>query len=148
MSPNFRPILITPEIESKMDRYTNVMPDGCWEWSRYINTNGYGVVYIGGRNFYAHRASYTRFHGEIPAGLVIDHLCRNTKCLNPEHLEPVTDQENYLRGEAPGAAAQREGACRRGHPRAEYGRTYGPRTQCAACAAINMAAYKARQRAA
>lgn len=72
--------------------YVNKIPGGCWEWSGPLN-NGYG--WYGGK--LAHRRTYTELVGSIPAGLELDHLCRNPPCINPEHLEPVTRQENINR---------------------------------------------------
>lgn len=72
----------------------------CWEWQGSLNGNGYGQMYIGSRtdgsrrNTMAHRVSYETFVGEIPEGLVIDHLCRNKRCVNPAHLEAVTNKVN------------------------------------------------------
>lgn len=148
MSPVYRPIIITPDVEAKLDRYSEMTDSGCVEWRRGINTTGYGMVYIGGRNFYAHRANYTRHKGQIPDGFHLDHLCRNTKCINPDHLEAVTPQTNMLRGESPGAIAQRRDACKRGHLYAEFGKIWAARRHCTACNAIHLAAYKERRRAA
>jgi hypothetical protein len=72
----------------------------CWVWVGRLNRNGYGRVALGGREPMAHRASYEAHVGPIPEGLVLDHLCRVRCCINPRHLEPVTVQENTLRGEA------------------------------------------------
>jgi hypothetical protein len=83
----------------------------CWLWTG--GTNGtYGKI----RNLYAHRVSYELSKGQIPAGLQIDHLCRNTVCVNPDHLEAVTGRTNLLRarGFAARQAAQTE--CIHGHP--------------------------------
>jgi hypothetical protein len=63
----------------------------------------------------AHRIAYELFIGPIPNGLHIDHLCRNRGCVNPVHLEPVTQQENMLRGYAPSAVSHRANRCHRGH---------------------------------
>src|SRR5688500_15244750 len=57
--------------------------NGCWEWQGAISTAGYGS-YRGG---YVHRIMCERFNGPIPAGYQVDHLCRNTRCVNPAHLE-------------------------------------------------------------
>lgn len=72
----------------------------CWQWNG--PTNGrYGMLYLpswtGRHGVYAHRASYELFVADIPDVLEIDHLCRNTLCVNPEHLEPVTPRVNKLR---------------------------------------------------
>jgi HNH endonuclease len=69
--------------------------DKCWPWGGTIQSKGYGMV--GGR--LVHRVVYELVHGTIPAGLTIDHLCRNRACANPSHLEAVTMKENYDRGE-------------------------------------------------
>lgn len=76
-------------------------PDtGCWLWSGEVNRNGYGRVWVSGKRVMAHRAIYEAIIGGIPAGMVLDHLCRNRLCCNPLHLEPVTVRENTHRGEA------------------------------------------------
>lgn len=66
----------------------------CWVWLRSRNHLGYGSA---GRGVWAHRMMYKRHIGPIPEGLELDHLCRNPSCVNPEHLEPVTHQENIRR---------------------------------------------------
>jgi len=85
---------------------------GCWEWtgSRAGGRPGrrYGYFYLNGRRQYAHRVAYEMFVGPIPEGLTIDHLCRNRGCVNPDHLEPVTNRENSLRA--------RRTHCVHGHP--------------------------------
>ena len=74
-----------------------VESDGCWIWTGAIR-NGYGAVGIGRHVEYVHRWVYQDLVGEIPDGLVIDHLCVNRACANPEHLEPVTRAVNNARG--------------------------------------------------
>lgn len=75
-----------------------VAPDGCWLWTAAINEFGYGSFWHEGRMQKAHRVSYKLMRGEIPAGLFLDHLCRQPACVNPFHLEPVTHTENVRRG--------------------------------------------------
>lgn len=79
----------------------------CWIWSGAITSAGYGNVKRGGRNFKAHRLLWTILRGKLRARLVLDHLCRNRRCVNPYHLEPVTVRENTLRGDGPSARAYR-----------------------------------------
>jgi len=74
-----------------------VKSDGCWEWQGGLSENGYGQFYDGKRTVRAHRYSHEYFKGLIPTGLQIDHLCKNKKCINPEHLEAVTQRVNIQR---------------------------------------------------
>src|SRR3990167_11482908 len=70
----------------------------CWNWIGTKDSSGYGRFRFFYKTILAHRFSYELFVGEIPTGLVIDHLCRNTSCVNPAHLEPVSIYENCRRG--------------------------------------------------
>lgn len=70
---------------------------GCWEWQACDNGLGYGFFSIAGVNQLAHRVSYRHFRGPIADGLELDHLCRNRRCVNPDHLEPVTHLVNMRR---------------------------------------------------
>jgi len=89
----------------------------CWLWTAACYPNGYGLFNIRNRSTaLAHRVAYELSVGPIPEGLVIDHLCRNVRCVNPAHLEPVTMRENLLRGEGPSARAAKATHCPKGHP--------------------------------
>lgn len=83
--------------------------EGCWNWLGNITPIGYGGFFLDGKNRRAHRVAYELSIGPIPKGLVIDHLCRNRRCVNPDHLEAVTQGEN--RGRVPVKTH-----CNYGHP--------------------------------
>lgn len=91
--------------------YTRRTSSGCWEWQANVTPAGYGMLNAGGKKFvYAHRHSWELARGPIPQGLTIDHLCRNTRCVNPDHLEPVTQAENNRRAREAKAARMAGGA--------------------------------------
>lgn len=99
----------------------------CWLWKGSLDGHGYGQLGRGGSgagHVAAHRLSYEMHIGPIPAGLDIDHLCRNPRCVNPAHLEPVTRGENTRRGIAQERRREmfrnRE-FCNRGHRWSEHG---------------------------
>jgi hypothetical protein len=106
---------VTPLTERIKARIA-IAASGCWEWQGTIDKRGYGRITIGNgpspRRLLVHRVAYEAFRCPIPAGLHIDHLCRNTRCCNPAHLEPVTPEENRRRAIN---AAVVKGFCRRGH---------------------------------
>lgn len=89
--------------------------NGCWQWTGAKNPKGYGTFRADGRNVAAHRYSYELFCGPFPRGLVSGHLCRNHGCVNPSHIEPVTNRENILRGVGVTAIKARQTHCAHGH---------------------------------
>lgn len=123
--------------------------DGCWEWTAYVGSNGYGRFYFEGRGALAHRWSYEFYKGQIPEGLVIDHLCRNRSCVNPEHLA-VAQSVNVLRGLGPQVVEERGGLvthCPQGHQYTEENTYRGGRGRtCVTCKKANARAYYERNR--
>lgn len=85
------------------------VPGECWPWTGSRDPKGYGKAKIKKRSVSAHRMAYELSVGPIPDGYEIDHLCRNTSCCNPAHLEAVTPAENMRRR----SIAQTH--CKRGH---------------------------------
>ena len=71
----------------------------CWIWIGSTNGIGYGRLERRRKQVYAHRFMWERRHGPIPPGLQMDHLCRITLCVNPDHLEAVSQAENLRRGD-------------------------------------------------
>jgi hypothetical protein len=115
----------------------------CWLWLGAIDKkSGYGVFNVqGGRTKKVHRLAYELMIGAPPQGMSLDHLCRVRHCVNPEHLEPVTQRENVMRGEGFSAVNAIKTHCPSGHAYAEHGAltTQGYR-RCNACARERMAA--------
>lgn len=96
--------------------------DECWVWTAGLFSNGYGQFWDGNKIRGAHRYAYELAYGSLDGGLVIDHLCRNIRCVRPDHLEQVTSAVNSQRGYGCSVAAARikEEArtrthCKRGH---------------------------------
>lgn len=86
----------------------------CWQWQGKL-CKGYGRIYAQGVIVKAHRYSYEQRIGPIAANMVLDHKCRNRACVNPAHLEQVTNHVNTLRGIGPSAQNAQKTACPAGH---------------------------------
>ena len=71
-----------------------VKDNGCWECNSHALSNNYPNLYKDGKNVRTHRHIYEECFGEIPKGMVVRHKCDNTLCINPEHLEIGTHQDN------------------------------------------------------
>ena len=112
-------------LENKFDRGS---AKSCWEWKGASGSFGHGIVRISGKNHCAHRVVYELMVGAIPKGLVLDHTCRNPSCVNPNHLDPVSQRENVIRSKT-------MTHCPHGHPYSGDNLYIAPSggRQCRAC---------------
>ena len=105
-------------ILERFNKYTLKTTDGCLVWTGAKKYSGYGYFWdsVSKKSRFAHRWSYENSKGEIPDGLVIDHTCFNPSCVNPEHLEAVTQKENLQRSKTTFQSANaRKIECPKGH---------------------------------
>jgi hypothetical protein len=143
--------LIKRTIKERLLSKIRIDPEtGCWEWTASCHQGGYGSIKIRVDGIaytrLAHRVSYQEFKGPIPDGLELDHLCHDPdrcaggkncphrRCINPDHLEPVTTQVNLLRGGTFQARNSKITRCPYGH--AYEGRNlivYNKQRCCRAC---------------
>ncbi len=137
-----------PRVARKFQRLFTPEPNsGCWLWTGALNSCGYGSFRDGPTRVApvrgAHVVSYEIYIGPVPDGLQLDHLCRVRSCVNPYHLEPVTQAENMRRG----VATQRSAEVQRNKTHCPYGHEYaganlyvfpdGKHRGCRACHAAN-----------
>lgn len=103
----------------------------CFEWQGYLDKDGYGTFFFRKKNRKAHRVSYFLKCGDIPKEMVIDHICKNRRCVNPEHLRLVTKRENTLNNSLSlGAINKVKTHCKLGHP---LDKKYGKQRYCSIC---------------
>jgi hypothetical protein len=126
-----------------MNLNRTVTDGDCLIWQGAVSSSGYGSVWDGARTVSAHRAAYEAARGSVPYGLTLDHLCRKKLCINPEHLEPVTNAENLRR------AASARTHCKQGHPLSGDNlriavRSRGVQRECIECARAGMRALRVR----
>jgi hypothetical protein len=145
-----------PAIVRYWEKVLKGEPGECWTWQGYIDSkgNGYGQFWDGAKLLKAHRYSYEIVNGPIPAGMVIDHVCHNDSgceevpckhraCVNPDHLEAVTQSVNSIRGRS-GNHQSAKTRCPSGHeytPDNIYLRNAGKHRICKACHLIKTSNY-------
>lgn len=133
----------------KLEFGPKILSTSCWLWRGYVNNWGYGTFSVEGTRHYAHWWAWEQKHGPVPQGLMLDHLCRVKACVNPGHLEAVTNRENILRGNSSAAMNARKQQCKRGHsldaPNTDTSRG---RRECIACARGRLVARRKMRRAA
>ena len=134
--------------------------DGCWNWTGHTTGHGYGRIIVDGKKMQAHVYSYVLHGGVVPKGWVVDHLCHNRdvsclgggacphrRCMNPAHLEAVTNRSNLLRGHTIVARQSEQTRCKRDHPLSGDNLIVrrGKR-ECRKCKAILASNYRAKHR--
>lgn len=134
---------LTERDEMRFKSKVQPREDGCWDWlGSHFKATGYALFNLKmsdgvWRPTTAHRVAHTIYKGPIPDGLHIDHLCRNRRCVNPDHLEAVPQKVNTARGMTPSAIASRTDLCLKGHPLTEknvYRRPGRPdKRECRTC---------------
>lgn len=127
-------LIIKNQDDRFIEKCEKLTESGCVIWIGSTDRNGYGHTLFNGKIEYAHRAAYIRDKGEIPEGLEIDHLCKVTSCVNPDHLEAVTHKVNCQRAINHNTLKTH---CLNGHPYSGdnlyYNKKYNKR-DCKACA--------------
>lgn len=147
-----RPLLFASnKIEERFLFKVRERANGCWEWQGSKSPAGYGAFQFQGSPRGAHRVMFMLFYGEEALGdLHVDHLCRNTSCVHPLHLEAVTQAENNRRAHLR-TPRRRKTHCKHGHPLSGPNagtRSDGKGVYCRTCNRASCARYWRRQRAA
>jgi hypothetical protein len=129
MSPGYKLML-----KERLEADYKVAPSGCWEWQKARTKFGHGKTSVKRKTFPAHRVYYQLINGFIEDNLVVHHLCNNPPCINPKHLEAITQRENNNLGLSLSAINSRKTLCKNGHPfsKANTG-IYKGRRYCRIC---------------
>jgi hypothetical protein len=135
--------------------WKNIYPEpnsGCWLYAGWLDTDGYGVVSVKKRKLIAHRYAYTQLLGPLLGWMHLDHTCEIRCCVNPDHLDPVTTQENTRRSKERGRHTKKRAThCPDGHeltPENTYNHPHsGTRKRCRVCRRAEKRAYRERRKA-
>lgn len=115
-----KPKHLIPELtSSQLQKFLSLIEktSTCWNWKGTIHKSGYGNMGINGHELLVHRIAYRVFRkGRLIRAYVLDHLCRNKRCVNPLHLRQVTERTNTLAGTGFSARNARKTSCKHGHP--------------------------------
>jgi hypothetical protein len=125
-------------------------PDECWGWKGFVQINGYGTYkHKAFTTVAAHRIAYELTYGPVPRHLQMDHLCRNRGCVNPNHVEPVTQQENIRRGTGISVLNAAKTHCPKGHVYAGKNVRISPKGYrfCRECARVHSEEFRQKKRA-
>src|SRR5258708_6449787 len=146
LSIDVLPVYLRKRIKIQPCKNERVSGD-CWVWQTALNEAGYGRVdWNGQRQRMAHKVIYELFYGPVPEGLEVDHLCLNPPCVNPAHLEAVTQLENIRRSHTTGNGNGTRTHCRQGHaftPENIY--SWRGKRFCLKCQTIRQRAYEERK---
>lgn len=129
----------THVLPARVARHVVVDDNGCWLWTRAMNGAGYGVAWWDSKLWRVHRLAWHSAGRQLIDGLVLDHLCRNRACSNPDHLRQITRGENVMAEGSLSMAAKRKAQthCIRGHELAgDNVRMYRNKRECRACVVI------------
>jgi hypothetical protein len=126
------------------ERYIPEPNSGCWLWTGILFKSGYGWFSVHSKVWRAHRWAYEHLVGPIPDGMVLDHLCKVKSCVNPDHLEPVTQKVNMERAKT----GKYKPFCKNGHPRSGDNLYFFPNgaRACRECVRISVRKYQKRKK--
>ena len=149
-----KPAKVIPEFEDHIRflKAIDVKDNQCWQWNRSLIKSGYGVFRLKNNNkwsmYLAHRVSWSIFKGDLDLNLVIDHMCKNRGCVNPDHLRQVTNEHNVMinsDGVAPRNKLKTH--CYRGHNYSVVGfYPYKGKRKCSECNRENSRSRRLKER--